>query len=184
MPVIFPIPFFSISTVTLVKNPLNALTDASIYLYNEINPVLHGKVSTRKPFRGILIYPSGKLTHPPHTSLADGGYNRWITPTVTEPTVPATTPSMIVARKHSLSCCQYACRFHLRFRQQPASKFSLNFIFLMHLRIYLMKLVFDSWQGGEFAIVESFRIKFFFISNQMVFRFESRIVSNYVLNRT
>ena len=61
----------------------------------------------------------------------------------------------------------------------------------MYLLIYLMKLVFGLWQGGYFEIVESFRIKWFSfwikqisILGQIIFRFESRIISNYVSSRS
>ena len=54
-----------------------------------------------------------------------------------------------------------------------------------------MKLVFDSWQEGEFTIFEyfinklfSFLFKVFPVSNQIIFHFESRILSNYISNRS
>ena len=69
--------------------------------------------------------------------------------------------------------------------------FLLNFISLIYIRICLVKNKFGSWQWGEFAIVEYFRIKFLFASNQMVFRFESNYFSfriknfsNYFSNRS
>ena len=85
-----------------------------------------------QPFRVILIHPSGNLTHPPHDSPTDENYNMRVDLTATDLPVPATAPSMIAARKNPLSRYQYACRCHLRFRQQPASQFFTKF--------YLLKL--------------------------------------------
>ena len=53
---------------------------------------------------------------------------------------------------------------------------------LMYLYIYLVEPVFDLWQGGEFVIVESFLIKFFFISNQLVFYFKSKYFLFWIKN--
>ena len=138
------------------------------------NPLLHGTVWTRKLFREILFYPSRNLTLPLHASSTDGDYNRWVAPTETGLSVTATSLFMIIAQKIPWAAANtpdvaiYDSDNNLRL------KFSLNFISFMYLRIYLMKIVFDLWQGGGgFAIVESFWIKSFFILNKMVLRFES-----------
>ena len=68
------------------------------YIYNEKNMV-HLIVSTRKTFRGILIYLSVTLNHPPRDSSTNGNYDRWVAPTATDLPIPDTFPSMIAARK-------------------------------------------------------------------------------------
>ena len=69
--------------------------------------------------------------------------------------------------------------------------FSLNVIPLMYLRIDVMKLVFWFWWGDNspwfnFFLNDffSFWIKWFSVLNQIIFRFKSWIVLNYVLNRS
>ena len=59
-------------------------------------------VSTRKPSRGILIYPSVNLTRPPHDYLADGDYDRWVSPTATDLPNSDTALSIISAQKKNL----------------------------------------------------------------------------------
>ena len=95
---------------------------------------------------------------------------------------------MIVVQKHPLSCRQYAFRCHLRFRQQLASQFFTK-LYLTHLFTYLPDATFFFVTGGVVCNSLIVLNKIIFISNQMVFRFgsnyfcfESRIVSNYVLN--
>ena len=95
--------------------------------------------------------------------------------------------------KNPLSCWKYACCFHLQFRQQPVSQYFTKFYFI-HVFTYLpdetLKKNYDRG-AGCFGIVNcfesnlfSFKIKWFSISNQNIFRFESTIVLNYVSNRS
>ena len=66
-----------------------------LYIYDL--KTVHEIVLNRKPFQDISIYPSGNLTHPPHASSADGNYDRWVSPTVTDLPVPANASNMITA---------------------------------------------------------------------------------------
>ena len=63
--------------------------------------LVHGIVLTPEPFCGIMIYLSGSLTHPPHTSSTDCDYDRCVALTTTDLPVPATAPSMISSEKIS-----------------------------------------------------------------------------------
>ena len=139
----------------------------------------------------MFIYPSGNLSHPPHDYLTNGYYYRWVDPTETYPPVPDTALSMIASQK--ILWCDAMCHSsRLGYLHQISNtptvaiynsdknlrlKFSINFISLVHLLIHLMKLVFDSWHRG--VICNSW-----IVSNQIISRFESIIVSNYVLNRS
>ena len=118
------------------------------------NNLVHEIVSTHKPFREILIYPSRSLTHTPHASSVNIEYNRQVYITATDLPVPYTDQSMISAPKTTLRRFQYACHYHLWFRWKPASQFFIKFYSLMYLYIYLVEPVFDLWQGVEFVIVE------------------------------
>ena len=136
------------------------------YIYNETEPT-HWIVLTRKPFCGILIYPSGNLNHPRHASLTYSDYHRWVAPTLTDLPVTATAPFMIVAHKIPLSLFQYACHYHLRFRQQPESQFFNKFYFVNVFKYLTDKTcfwfmtgerIFNSW------IIQN-QIYFHFVSN-------------------
>ena len=77
------------------------------------NNLVHEIVSTHKPFREILIYPSRSLTHTPHASSVNIDYNRQVYITATDLPVLDTDLSMILARKTTLSRFQYTCNYHL-----------------------------------------------------------------------
>ena len=130
------------------------------------NPLLHEIVSTCKPFRGILFYPSGNLTRPLHASSTEGNYKRWVASTAIGLSVPATALSMIISQKYPLGRCQYSCPRHLRFRQQPASQIFTKF-YILYVFTYLPDEDCFWFVTGGWGICNSW-----IVLNQIIFHLE------------
>ena len=95
-----------------------------------------------------------KFDSPPQVSSTDNNYDRCISPTATDLPVSATALSMIAEQNIIWETLIYNSDDNLNL------KFSPNFISLMYLGIYLIKLVFDYLNLFSFQIKNNYGLTF------------------------